>query len=295
MLEKLRKLDWKHECRIMAGEAAGSFFVAIGTVNFAANLNVPMTGVTGVAMILYWLYKLPIGWMTLLFNIPLAILCIRVLGKRFFIRSLRCMLIGSLMIDYLAPLFPSYSGNRILAAVCCGGLTGIGYGLIYRQNSSSGGTDFITVAIKSRFPHISMGVIEFSAAFVVLAGDALIFDDVDGIILGLIINLIASATINRMLVGANEGTVTLTVTNHADEICAMINEELDRGSTILEASGGYGRDHREVVMCVTSPKQVATLQQQVEKIDPDSFSVQLPCSEIHGEGFRVLSLGKSDG
>ena len=80
MLEKLKKLDWKHECRIMAGEAAGSFFVAIGTVNFAANLNVPMTGVTGVAMILYWLYKLPIGWMTLLFNIPLAILCIRVLG-----------------------------------------------------------------------------------------------------------------------------------------------------------------------------------------------------------------------
>ncbi|MCI2048798.1 MAG: YitT family protein [Lachnospiraceae bacterium] len=289
-----RKIDWKHECRVMTGEVIGNFLVAVGTVNFASRLNVPMTGVTGVAMILNWLYGLPIGWMILLFNIPLILLCLRVLGRRFLLRSIRCMIVGSLMIDYVAPLFPSYGGDRILAALCCGALTGLGYGIIYRENSSSGGTDFLTVAIKSRFPHISMGLIEFAAAFVVLAVDAVIFNDIDGVILGLVINFIAAEVINRLLTGVNEGAVTFTITDHPADVVRMINDELDRGSTIIPASGGYSRQDRSMVMCVTSPKEVALLQREIEKIDPQSFSVQLPCSEIHGEGFRVFTIGQSD-
>jgi uncharacterized membrane-anchored protein YitT (DUF2179 family) len=290
-----RKINWKREWKIMVGEIAGSFLAAIGAVNFAVSLNVPMTGVTGVAMIIYRLTGFPLGWMSLILNIPLALLCRKVIGRRFLFRSLRCMLILSVMMDYVAPILPVYNGDRMLAAVCAGAFMGVGYGLIYRQNSSSGGSDFISVAIKSRFPHITMGTIEFCAAAIVLIASALIFNDVDGIILGLIISFISSEMINRLLIGANEGTVNLIVTDHPRETCDMIDEVLGRGSTIIEASGGYQGDRRSMVFCVTDCKQVATLQETLQKNDPTSFSVQIPCSEVHGEGFRFFSLGRSDG
>ncbi|WP_130837581.1 YitT family protein [Lachnoclostridium sp. Marseille-P6806] len=286
-----KKVNWKRERVIMVGELAGCFLAAIGTYNFAVSFDVPLTGVSGIAMILYRLFDLPLGWMNFFLNIPLALLCVRVLGKRFFLRSIRCMIISSVMVDYVAPLLPVYQGDRMLATLGAGALLGLGYGLIYRQNSSSGGTDFISVAIKSRFPHLSMGLIEFLIAFAVLALNTVIFDDFDGILYGLVTSFIMSEVINRLLVGANEGTVNLIVTDHPTEICSMIDGLLDRGSTIIEASGGFRGDKRSVVLCVTSQKQVAVLQQAIRKEDPASFAVQIPCSEIHGEGFRVLSLG----
>ena len=276
----------------MAGELGGSFLGAIGTYNFAVSLKVPMTGITGVAMIFNRLYGLPLGWMTLILNVPLALLCIRVLGKKFFFRSIRCMLFLSLMVDYVAPKLPVYTGDRLLAALGAGVLSGLGYGLIYKQNSSSGGTDFLTVAFQSRFRHISMGTLEFITAVLVMGAYAIVFDDMDGIMYGLVINYLTSAVINRILTGANEGSVTFTVTDRPQEVCDIISKELDRGSTVLEASGGYTGEKRAVVMAVTSPKEVYVLQRALEKEVPGSFSVLMNCSEIHGEGFSVLELGK---
>lgn len=288
----LKKIGWKKEAKVCLGEIVGSLLVAFGTYNFAASLNVPLTGVSGVAFIMYRLFHVPMGWMTVLLNIPLIILCLRRMGKRFLMRSFRCMLIGSLLLDYFAPLFPAYHGERILAALCAGALTGLGYGIIYRVNSSTGGTDFLTVAVKSRWPHISMGFLEFMVAFVVLAVYALIFHDFDGIMYGLIISFVSSNVINRILVGANEGTVSLIVTDHPREICRCIDETIGRGSTVMQGKGGYQGDERSVVMCVMGQKEVAPLQEAVSELDPASFTVTMPCSEIHGEGFRYLTVGK---
>lgn len=91
-------------------EILGSFLIAIGIYNFAVNANFPMTGFSGISIILYRLFQIPIGMSTILLNIPVTFLCYRLLGKRFLLRSLRCMVISSLMIDYLAPLLPVYGG-----------------------------------------------------------------------------------------------------------------------------------------------------------------------------------------
>ena len=102
-----------------------------------------MTGFSGIALILYRLIDIPIGLSTVLLNIPVAILSCRLLGRKFFISSVRCMILSSILIDYVAPLFPTYQGSRLLAALCTGVFGGIGYALIYTRNSSTGGSDFI--------------------------------------------------------------------------------------------------------------------------------------------------------
>ena len=107
-------------------ELLGSVFIAIGIYNFAVQAKFPMTGFSGISIILYRLWNIPIGLSTILLNIPVAILCYRLLGRKFFISSIRCMVLSSVLIDYVAPLFPVYEGSRLLAALCTGVFGGIG-------------------------------------------------------------------------------------------------------------------------------------------------------------------------
>ena len=95
----------------------GGIFIALGTYNFAAAAEFPMVGVNGIALIFYQLWGLPIGRTAMLLNIPIAVFCFKVLGRRFFLRSVRTILITSFLMDYAAPLFPVYEGDRMLAAI----------------------------------------------------------------------------------------------------------------------------------------------------------------------------------
>lgn len=272
-------------------ELAGSLFIAAGIYNFAVQAEFPMTGFSGVALILYRLVHIPIGLSTVLLNIPVAILSYRLLGRKFFISSVRCMILSSILIDYAAPLFPTYQGSRLLAALCTGVFGGIGYALIYTRNSSTGGSDFIIMAVKAVKPHLSLGKIAFwSDVGVILAGGFL-FRDVDGVIYGMIVNYIFAVVVDKVMYGMNAGKLSLIVTEQGKKICQVIDDCCQRGSTILSASGGYCGAEKQVVMCACSTKEMYQVQKAVKEADPQSFLVVLECSEVHGEGFRTVQIG----
>lgn len=276
-------------------EILGSALVAAAIYNFALNANFPMTGFSGISIILYRLTNLPIGLSTILLNIPVAILCYRLLGKQFFISSLRCTLISSVFMDYLAPLFPVYDGSRLLAALCTGVIGGIGYAIIYMQNSSTGGMDFITMSIKAISPHIPLGKIVFAADTAIVLIGGILFKDIDGIIYGMIVSFLFSTVIDKMMYGINAGKLTLIVTDHGQRICDVIDKCCQRGSTILEGQGGFYGNKKQVVMCACSNKEMYAVQTAVKEADPDSFLIILESNEVHGEGFHMLKIGEKAG
>lgn len=267
-------------------ETLGSFLIAIGIYNFAVASKFPMTGFSGIAMILNRLLGLPIGITTIVLNIPVALLCFRLLGMGFFIRSVRCIIISSLMIDYLAPLFPVYTGDRMLSAIATGVIAGIGYTIIYMQNSSTGGSDFIIMAVKALKPYLSLGKIAFLSDIGIILAGGLIFHDVDGIIYGMIINFLFAVVVDKMMYGIDAGKLTLIVTEHGKLICDTIDQVCGRGSTIIKATGGYQGDQKQVVMCACNNKQMYFVQKAVKNIDPDSFLIVLESNEVLGEGFK---------
>ena len=119
--------------------------IAVGIYNFALNADFPVAGFSGIAIILYHLFGLQVGAGTIILNVPVAIFCYKFLGKEFFLKSMKSMIISSLLMDYVAPLFPVYDGSRLLAALCMGVLCGIGYTMIFMRGSSTGGQDFFSV------------------------------------------------------------------------------------------------------------------------------------------------------
>ena len=200
-------------------QTLGCFISAAGIYSFAVAAEVPVTGVAGICAILYRLFGIPMGLSNVLINIPIILCTYKLLGRSFFIRSVYCMVLFAIFTDYLLPLMPVYQGDRLLATIC----GGIGDALIYMNNSSTGGLDFITMGIKARHPHLPFGNITFAAALAVILLNGAVFQDVDSIIYGIMFNFIVSAVINKMMFGFSSSMLAMIVTDDGKAACAEID------------------------------------------------------------------------
>ena len=275
-------------------EILGCFISAAGIYSFAVAAEVPVTGVAGICAILYRLFGLPMGLSNVIINIPIIFFSYKLLGRSFLLRSLRCMILFAVFTDYLLPIMPVYTGNRLLATICGGVVVGIGDALIYMQNSSTGGLDFITMAIKAKHPHLPFGNLTFAAALAVILCNGVVFRDVDSIIYGLLFNFISAAVINKMMFGFSSSMLALIVTDDGKAACDEIDRVADRGSTILQGRGGYEGSPKDVVLCACSNKQLYEIEHAMQKLDPGCFIIMLQSNEVQGEGFRRSELGKND-
>ena len=269
-------------------ETAGSLLIAVAIHNFALAAEFPMTGFSGIAIILNRFFHIPIGISTILLNLPVALLCYRKIGRSFLLKSVRCMIISSFFIDYLAPLFPFYTGPRLLAALVTGVLGGIGYAIVYTRGSSTGGADFLIMALKNTNPHLRLGTITFSIDIGIILMGGLLFRDFDGVIYGLLVSYLFAAMIDKVFYGINSGKLAFIVTKHGKEVSNLIEECSNRGSTILQSRGGYRLEEKETVMVVSNAKQMYRILQQVTEYDKEAFIILMEAHEIHGKGFRVL-------
>ena len=265
----------------------GGVLIALDTYNFAAASEFPVVGLNGIALIFYHLWGLPIGKVALLLNIPIALCCFRILGRDFFLRSLRTIIITSFLMDYAAPLFPVYQGDRMLAAICTGVLSGLGFALIYMRDSSTGGADFIMLTLKALNPHLTLGKIAFVMdALIVLLGTAIVSKDIDSLIYGMIISFLLSTVVDKVMYGIDAGKMTLIVTDYAKEVAQKIDEVTARGATFLKAEGSYSGENKDVVMCACNNKQMYIIRNAVKEIDPKAFIIIMESNEVLGEGFK---------
>ena len=271
----------------LLADIVGSLLIAIGLYNFAAASEFPVTGVSGVALVFYYYWGLPIGTLTMALNIPIIFICGKILGLTFMLKSLKTMLISTFFMDVVAPMFPVYQGDRILSCICMGILSGIGYAIIYMRNTSTGGTDFITMAIRALNPQLSLGkIIAILDCSVLFICGFLMGGKVDNIIYGLIATYIVSVVVDKVMYGLEAGKVTLIVTDYGQAVADKIHELTERGATILKGAGSYSKNEKQIVMCACSYKQMHMVQKAVKEVDSCAFMVTMEANEVRGEGFK---------
>ena len=280
-MQRVKKVGYDIFVDILGGILAG-----VGIYSFAASAGFPLAGISGIALIFYRLFGVPIGLGTILLTIPIVLFSYKVLGRRFLLRSLQSIVISSLILDYVVPLFPVYDGNRMLAAVCTGVFSGLGYAVIFMNHSSTGGMDFVSVAIRKKHPYLSLGRIVFVLDVLVVLLGGLVFKDVDATIYGLIITYLLSAVIDKMMYGIDAGKMTLIVTDKGRDVAACIDQYAGRGSTIWKGSGAYSGQEKDVVMCACNNKQMYEIRKKVKEIDGKAFTIIMESNEVVGEGFK---------
>ena len=264
----------------------GSFFYAVGVYTFAKMANFAPGGVTGIALIMNYLWDLPIGTMSLVLNIPLMLLSLKFLGKEFLLKSLKTMCFCTLFLDVIFPHIPPYTGSQFMAALYSGIFLGIGLALFYMRGSSSGGTDFLTMSVKVLRPHLSIGMVTMAIdLFIILLGWP-VFGNVDAVLYGLTATLLTSLVIDKIMYGMGAGTLLIIVTDHGKEIAEKIGEKIGRGSTQLKGRGSYTGDDREVLLCACSKSQAYMVRRAAQEIDRRAFVMITETNEVYGEGFR---------
>lgn len=283
----MKSINWKETGIDILVDIFAGMVIAIGIYNFALNANFPVAGFSGMAIILYHLLGIPVGAGTILLNVPVAVFCYKFLGRTFFLKSVKTTIISSILMDYVSPLLPVYDGDRLLAALCMGVLTGLGCALIFMRGSSTGGQDFISMSIKKVKPHMTLGVITFVLDMLtILLGSVLVFKDVDGFIYGLIVTYLMATVMDRIMYGIDEGKMTLIVTDKGREVSGKIDEYLDRGSTIIKGTGSYTGQEKDIVMCASNNKEMYTIKRLARQVDPKSFTIIMESNEVVGEGFK---------
>lgn len=266
----------------------GAFLFDVGIYNFALNAEFAPVGVSGLALIFNYLFGLPMGVMSILLNIPIILVSYKILGKRFLAYSIKTMLIFSLVLDLVVPYLPVYNGQPLVAAICTGVLSGLGLVIIYMRGASTGGTDFLVMAVRKLMPHLTIGQITLAVDGAVIVLGGIVFKNVDAVIMGLIATMATTVVIDKVMYGLGGGKLVFIVTDNEVELARRIEERTGRGCTFLNAQGSYQLSDKRVVMCACNNSQVVPIKKVLHELDPSAFMVIADSNEVIGEGFKKI-------
>ena len=267
-------------------DVVGTALFALGFYTFAEKGGFAPGGLTGIAMIIRHFTHAPLGTLTLLLNLPIVLCTVRLLGWRFYGKSIRTILISTVMFDLVFPLFPVYEGSQLLSALFTGVCSGAGLGIIYMRGSSTGGTDFVIAAVKKVRPHLSFGQVTLVLDGVVILAGAIAFGSVDSVLYGLVAVFAATVVMDKIIYGAGSGKLIIAVTNHGAAAAKAISDAGERGSTLAPATVAYTGIAREMLYCACSNSEVFLVRRAITRVDPGAIVMICEAAEVFGEGFK---------
>ena len=253
-------------------------------------------GATGITLITYYLFKIPVSIMNLLINIPLFVLAWKLLGKK----SLYLSLLGTFSVSawmalfeamplshrYHHFIFDAFKGDILLACIASGVVLGLGLGIIFNAGGTTGGTD-ILARIFNKYTSLSMGKLMLIVDAIVLTTVVVVFQDVRTAMYTLFFILIDTLVIDLIGEGGFAGKGFLIVTSKPEEIAQKVSDDLGRGITFIRGMGYYSRKDLDIVYCVVSRNEMKQMKDIINRIDPFAFITISEAHEILGEGFTL--------
>lgn len=270
-------------------DLSGSFALAVGIYCFAEKIKIAPGGASGLAIMVKYLTDLPVGIVSFIINVPLLILSFKFLGRRFTARTLRTLIINTIMIDaVVTPLLPQYSGDRMLGAIFGGLLMGLGLGIVFLNGSSTAGTDIVSCIIEQKHPHIQIGKAMLFVDGAVIALSAIVFSDIEAALFGAISLFCQTRVVDRLVYGNEKGRNMLIISEKSESIAQRILEEKNRGATFLKAQGAYSKKDTKVLMCVVRVWEYHEIKEIVYEEDERAFIIAFEAEHIMGEGFSAI-------
>ena len=244
-------------------------------------------GLSGISLILRHFWGINMGLSTLVLNIPLILLGYRFMGKRL----LAYTIWGTVSLSFFLWFWRSVpiikqldlEHDLFLSAISAGVLSGIGLGLVFRYNGTSGGTDIIARICQIKFGISSGKMLLFCDAVVLFA--SLSYLDIKHMMYTLLASFILSRVMDTVEQGAYSARGLLIISDKYKQIGEMIDLKLDRGFTYFQALGGYQQDEKKVIYVVVSPREIPAIKQLIRQEDPNAFVSILEVHEAMGEGF----------
>lgn len=268
------------------GVLVGVIIAAAGVSYFLIPAKIAAGGVSGLATVIYYLMRLPVGVTMLLLNIPLFLLSWKIIGPVFGAKTLFGTLAMSVFVDLFNQIAVPMTEDLLLAAIYGGVLSGIGLGIAFRAGGWTGGTDMAAQLVARFFPtSVGQALLIVDGMVIVLAGIAF---GLELAMYALIAVFITTKTVDVVQEGPNYAKACLIISDHPEPIGESIMQRLERGVTMLDGRGMYTKYDKEVLLVIVSRMEIAAVKSIVAEVDRKAFVIIYDVHEVLGEGFRGL-------
>lgn len=264
----------------------GAFIASIGVNLFLSHAGLLSGGATGVALILQYTTGFQAGFTVFLINLPLFIISYFKLNRKFTIYSSIGMISLSVSLILTSPISNILPMNDDILLYCIYGgvFCGLGYGLVFSRNGSTGGTDIITMLIRKKYSNFNIGSVSFVLNLVVVSIGAMLFG-LPKALYTLISMSMQSIILDKVVRGVSSKNLLFIITEKEDLVIEYVMKNLNRGITSLSAEGEYTHSKRKMLYCILTTRQMVELKMTIHSIDPKAFITVVDVSEVKGKGF----------
>ncbi|WP_455661217.1 YitT family protein [Pradoshia sp.] len=266
----------------------GSAIMGFGVVHFNMQNQLAEGGFTGITLLIYNLTGLSPAISNILLNLPLFFIGYRLLGKRTFIYTI----IGTVGLSIFIAVFEKYQfhiplkDDLMLAALFAGVFIGVGLGIIFRYGGTTGGVDIIARLV-FKYKGYSMGKTMFVFDFCVITLSLATYLSYKEAMYTLVLVFIGSRVIDFIQEGAYAARGAFIISESNQEIASKINNEMERGVTLLKGYGSFSKLEKDVIYCVVGKNEIVRLKNLITSVDPHAFVSVSVVHDVLGEGFTL--------
>ncbi len=281
----LKSFYWKDYLMMFLG----LIFYAIGLTGFLLPNKIVTGGLAGVTILINAASGIPLWISYISINLVLLVFAWRIIGKVFVIKTIINVGILTLLLRY-GEMYINKSliqADPLLAALIGAGFAGLGLGLVYSSNGSTGGTDIIGAAVTKK-KHISMGRALLLVDVLIVVSSYVIFQSVEKIAIGLIVMTAMFYTVDVVINGMRQSVQFFIFTDKYEEVADHINKEINRGCTIVDGMGWYSKKSQKIIIVLARRSESTSIFRLVKSIDEHAFLTQTNVVGVYGKGFEIL-------
>ncbi len=244
-------------------------------------------GLTGIAIILQYLFSFPAEITVIILNIPLFIGGYVYLGRRFVCLSILGIISMSFFL-YLTRGWTMEIRDTMIASIFGGLISGIGAGIVIKNRGSLGGADIISLLI-NKFFSFNVGGVTAAFNFIIL-GAAAVLLNLEAAMFSMVGIFVSSRAVDAIQAGFNHKKTVIIVSDLAEEMARELFDNLQRGITFLNGEGAYTGQDKKLIYMVVRTMELSKVREVVKKVDPSAFMSIIDTREVEGKGFSVEDI-----
>lgn len=277
----------------------GLFVFSFGYVFFLLPYQIISGGLSGISTLVFYSTGIHANYTYLAINVFLLILAIRIMGWRYFVRTIYGTLIASTLIGFFQGMITETGpegqevlkriiGNQTFLACVIGGLLeGLGLAIVFLSGGSTGGTDIIASCV-NKYWDISLGRMLLFLDIFVIGCSYLLSQDIQIMVLGYVTMVVSMNFLDYVINGARQSVQLIIISNKHEEIAESIGNIIGRGVTILYGEGWYSKESRKVLLILAKKYESRRIFKLIKEMDHNAFVSMSNVEGVFGEGFDII-------
>jgi len=261
---------------------------SLGWAGFLIPSNIIGGGITGLSSTFYFLWGWDVGITSLIINIFLILLAIKILGLSYGVKTIYCTVVFSLLLSFLTQHFKAPIVSDVFIATLIGAaLGGVGTAILFINGGSTGGNEIIAMII-NKYKNISLGKVLLTIDVFIISTSYIVFHDIEKVVYGLITMAIFSYCIDMVISGNKQTVQFFIISEKYEELIDKILIDGNKGVTIIDGVGGYSREQKKILMVISKKRTSSIVFKIIKDIDPNAFITMGSVSGVYGQGFEKI-------